>query len=89
MKRLQWSYATWYRMIYPQEIKQPVFSGRFHSKRIHSEEYLEQCIAYVCLNPVKHKIVESIEDYPYSSYSQIFRTGPENLAYQELDELEF
>ena len=88
MKRLQGSYATWYRMLYPQEFKQAVFNGRFHSKRIDSEEYLKQCIAYVCLNPVKHGIVQDISEYPYSSYSQNFRTGPKILAYSELDELE-
>ena len=52
-------------------IKWPLYEWRFKAKRIDSEEYLYQCMAYVSLNPIKHKIVENIEDYKWTSYHQL------------------
>lgn len=71
MKRLQWSYAVWHRVKYPIEYKQIFFEWRFKSKLIDNEDYLYKCLAYVCYNPVKHKIVKNIKDFPYTSYHQL------------------
>jgi hypothetical protein len=38
---------------------------------IHDETYLEQCLAYVNFNAVKHKLVDNIDYYPWTSYHQI------------------
>lgn len=36
--------------------------------RVEDDNYLIQLIAYVHLNPVKHKFTEDFKNYPYSSY---------------------
>jgi putative transposase len=90
MKKLQWRYSTWYRVKYPIEYKQPVFEWRFKAKRIDTEEYLYQCIAYVNYNPVKHEIVTDIKDYPYTSYHQfVDKQKFTGVPVPQLDELEF
>jgi len=92
MKKLQWAYATSYRKKYPSELKQPVFKWRFKSTRIDSEEYLHKCMSFVNYNPLKHKLVENIKEYKYTSIHRILKTGPkEYLNNKELglDELEY
>ncbi len=56
---------------------------------IHDEAYLEQCLAYVNFNAVKHKLMDNIDDYPWTSYHQITDKNSIN-AYKDLilDELE-
>lgn len=71
MKKIQGSYSVWYRVKYPIDHKEPVFEWRFKAKLIETDEYLSQCLAYVNYNPVKHGLVQNIEDYPYTSYHQI------------------
>ncbi len=90
MKRVQWAYATRFRIKYPSEFKQPVFEWRFKAILIEDEEYLNKCLSYVNFNAVKHDIVKDIKDYPYTSYHQLSHkvkiTSYEDLI---LDELEF
>jgi len=90
MKRLQWSYAIWHRVKYPIEFKQMFFEGRFKSNYIDNEDYLYKCLAYVCFNPVKHNIVKNIEDFPYTSFHQLWKNKKiiENI-WLELNELEY
>lgn len=46
-----------------------VFRNRFKSEPIYDENYLINCISYIHNNPVKAKMVESLEQYKYSSYN--------------------
>lgn len=46
-----------------------VFRNRFKSEPIYDESYLINCISYIHNNPVKAKMVESPEQYKYSSYN--------------------
>ncbi len=73
MKKLQGAYAMHFKRKYNTDnsLKWPLYEWRFKAKLIDSEEYLYQCIAYVCLNPIKHKIVEDINDYQRTSYHQL------------------
>ncbi|MCD5380516.1 hypothetical protein LR004_01185 [Candidatus Gracilibacteria bacterium] len=48
-----------------------MFEGRFKSKHIDTDKYLYQCMDYVSYNPLKHKIVDTIEEYKWTSYHQI------------------
>jgi REP element-mobilizing transposase RayT len=48
-----------------------LFQERFRRKKVYSEEYLCQLIHYIHLNPVKHGISNSYDNYPYSSYQAI------------------
>lgn len=45
----------------------PLFRGRFKSKVVDAEEYMLQLARYIHLNPIKAGIVESIENYKWSS----------------------
>ena len=45
-----------------------VWQGRFESRVIEGEGYILQCLEYIHANPVKAKIVDSPEHYPWSSY---------------------
>lgn len=45
-----------------------VWQGRFKSKVIEGEQYIIECIDYIHSNPVRAKIVNRLEDYPWSSY---------------------
>ena len=97
MKKLQGAYSVWFRVKYPLEdtlgtgtqLKLPVFEWRFKAKIIDNDEYLEQCLAYVNFNPLKHKIVDNIDNYKWTSYHQIDKKKIEKYKYLELDELEF
>ena len=46
-----------------------LWDSRYKISPIRSDEYLLQCCRYVELNPVKAKMVESAELYPWSSYA--------------------
>lgn len=48
-----------------------IFEGPYKSKLIKDDKYLYSIIAYVNLNPLKHKIVENINDWPYISHHDI------------------
>ncbi|MBE2290764.1 MAG: transposase, partial [Chitinophagaceae bacterium] len=49
----------------------PVFTGRFKSILIQKEIYHRQLSKYIHLNPVKAGVVNTPQDYPYSSYGEI------------------
>ena len=96
MKKLQWAYSVWFRTKFPLEdlgtgtqMKLPVFEGRFKAKLIDSDEYLYKCMAYVNFNPLKHEIVDSIDNYKWTSYHQIDKSKFSNYKDLNLQELEF
>lgn len=73
MNRIQLSCAMHFNKKYGDKIKKglksPVFEGRFKAKEITDEAYLSQVHTYIEHNAVKHEIVKTPEDWPYSSYS--------------------
>lgn len=71
MCRLLWSYSKYYTVKYKKSKWVKLFESRFKSKFIKDDNYLNQCIYYVNLNPIKHWIVEDIKDRPYTSYHEI------------------
>lgn len=44
------------------------WQDRYKSQAVGKDAYFIQCGKYIELNPIKAKIVEKPEDYPYSSY---------------------
>lgn len=46
----------------------PLFRGRYKAIIIDSEEYLGSVVRYIHLNPVKAKVVEKPQEYPWSSH---------------------
>ena len=45
-----------------------LWEGRFRSSAIYSERYLFACYRYIELNPVRAGLVQSVQDYAWSSY---------------------
>lgn len=59
-------YVQYFNHIY--ERTGTLWEGRYKSTLIDSERYLLTCMRYIELNPVRAKIVEQLDDYPWSSY---------------------
>jgi putative transposase len=65
-----------------------VWQKRFWEHRIRDRRDLAKHIHYIHWNPVKHKLVEKVEDWPYSSYHQHMKVGnyklPDTTELQEI-----
>ncbi|MBM4103394.1 MAG: transposase [Planctomycetes bacterium] len=65
-----------------------VWQKRFWEHRIRDPRDLARHIHYIHWNPVKHKLVEKVEDWPFSSYHQHIEAGrykiPELSEIQEI-----
>jgi putative transposase len=53
-----------------------LWQGRFKTKIIEKDQYLIHCIAYVEQNPVRANLVNSPEEYGFSSYLARNLNGP-------------
>ena len=71
MRKIQVSYAMYFKKKYETGLRTPVFEWRFKAKLLQDEEYLARCMSYVNFNPVKHNLVEDIQEYPWTSYHQL------------------
>lgn len=69
MKALASKYAMQYNHRY--SLKGHVFEGRYSSFLVETDEYFLQTSRYIHLNPVKAKMIDRPEDYPWSSYREI------------------
>jgi len=92
MHRLQTSYAMYFSIKYKDLIKpglkMPVFEGRYRSKVIIKEKYLISVVNYVEYNAVRHEIVDSVYDWPYSSFD--CEKPEESMSMEDVfDEFEF
>lgn len=56
-----------------------LFQEHLHRIRVEDENYLMQLIAYIHLNPVKHKLTYDFKNYPYSSYKAYCSNKPTNI----------
>ena len=65
MSRIGTSYAWWYNRKYDRSGH--VFQGRYGSECVEGDSYLLTVIRYIHNNPVKAKIVSSVQDYRWSS----------------------
>jgi putative transposase len=66
-----------------------LWEGRYKSSLVQSEGYLMACCRYIELNPVRARIVEAAQDYPWSSCSARLGYARSNIldldpCYQEL-----
>jgi len=51
-----------------------IWQRRFWEHQIHDEQDLQRHVDYIHYNPVKHGLVERVEDWPWSSYHRYVRT---------------
>ena len=68
MKRLLTKYARWYNIKYKRS--GALIANRYKSKPVEVDEYFLSLIRYIHQNPTKAKIVESLNDYEWSSYKE-------------------
>ena len=66
MTKILSHYATWFNIKYLRS--GALFSNRYKSEPIEDERYYLGLIRYIHQNPLKAGMVQSIENYPYSSY---------------------
>jgi len=61
-----------------------LFQGRYKSILIEKDSYLLELSRYIHLNPVRAKIVEKPEDYPFSSYRSYIASNSEVIVLRDL-----
>lgn len=57
-----------------------IFQGRYKAILCDREEYLLSLIKYIHSNPVKAKLVEDLDKYPWSSHRFFLKPRPEGVA---------
>jgi len=67
MRQLGMSYSIYFNKKYRRTGH--LWQGRFKSWFVTDEAYLYTLMCYIEQNPLKAKMVEKLEDYPYSSYN--------------------
>lgn len=82
MNSLLTSYAMYFNKKYNRV--GPLFQGRFKSKLCDRNSYSLGASRYIHLNPIEAGIVQKPEDYPWSSYQEIFSTS----SFQIIDQKE-
>lgn len=53
-----------------------LFSQNFRRKIIESDEYLRTVVVYIHRNPIKHGLVDNLNDWKYSSYLEYLHVCP-------------
>lgn len=61
-----------------------LFQGRYKSVLVDKDNYLLELTRYIHLNPVKAKIVDSPEKYPWSSYNEYIKTIRDGMVDKDL-----
>ena len=61
-----------------------LFQGRYKAILIDRDGYLLELSRYIHLNPVRAKLVEKPQDYPYSSYSAYISKEKTEIVYRDL-----
>ncbi|MCB8976102.1 MAG: transposase [Ardenticatenaceae bacterium] len=57
-----------------------LFEGNFKPKPVHNDNYLLHLCRYIHANPVKHGLVQRLEDWPYSNYQEWIGVRPGTLV---------
>jgi len=52
-----------------------IWQRRFWEHQIRNEDDLQRHIDYIHYNPIKHGLVEKIEDWPWSTYHKFVQSG--------------
>ena len=84
---IQNSYSKYFNLKHKR--KWQLFEWRFKANLIDNDEYLYQCMAYVNFNPLKHKLVDNIDNYKWTSYHNINKKEVDIYKDFILKELEF
>ena len=52
-----------------------VWQRRYYEHTVRDERDLKRCVDYVHVNPLKHRLVERVRDWPWSSFHRYVRLG--------------
>jgi putative transposase len=52
-----------------------VWQRRYYEHTVRDEADLRHCIDYVHINPIKHRLVDSVVDWPWSSFHRYLALG--------------
>lgn len=61
-----------------------LFEAPFKRIKVDSDSYFSSLIAYIHLNPEKHRIIRDFRNYPYSSYHTHLKESVTKLSRQEV-----
>ena len=61
-----------------------LLQGKYKQKEVNEDRYLLQLSSYIHLNPIMDKLVEKLEDYRWSSYSDYIELREGTLCDKEL-----
>lgn len=78
MKQLASCYAIYFNRKYT--YTGHLFEGRYKACLVNDDAYFLQTSRYIHLNPVKAKMVEHPEDYPWSSYRTMLGMGDDKIT---------
>lgn len=78
MKQLASSYAIYFNRKY--SFKGHLFEGRYKACLVKDDSYFLQTSRYIHLNPVKAKMTEHPEDYPWSSYRTMIGMSDDQIT---------
>ena len=78
MKQLASCYAIYFNRKYT--YTGHLFEGRYKACLVKDDAYFLQTSRYIHLNPVKAKMVEHPEDYPWSSYRTMLEMGDDKIT---------
>lgn len=59
----------------------PLFQGAFQAKQVESDLYLSHLIGYIHLNPVASELVESPEEWNFSSFHDYISLDPREIKH--------
>jgi putative transposase len=62
-----------------------VWQRRFWEHTCRDQDDVNRCVDYIHWNPVKHKLVTRVRDYPWSSFHRFVRAGIYPLNWGEVD----
>lgn len=87
MKRINTTYVVYFNKKY--QLTGHLFQSRFRSEVVASDDYLLALIRYVHRNPVKAGLVDTPQDYQWSSFLSYFDTDSQNRLVQTQDIFRF
>ncbi len=58
-----------------------IWQPRFWEHTVSDEKDLKRCVDYIHYNPVKHGLVDRVENYPWSSFRRFARVGEYSWVY--------
>src|SRR4030042_3814693 len=85
LAKVMTSLLTSYSMYFKREYKRvgPLFQNRFKSKLCEKDSYFLGASRYIMLNPIAARLAKQIEDYPWSSFQELFGTSPYAITAKE------